>query len=139
PHVSLVNKKQKWDAARLQSEHGCSPDEWVLVKALAGCDGDNVPGVKGIGPKTAVKIIRGQHKTTLSDYQDIIDKNLELVKLPFPLLSYRQFQLSSPAPLADVDWEALLEIFWELDFRSLLDRVVELQSHYSRRDRPAPV
>jgi 5'-3' exonuclease len=134
-HVTLIGRKQKWNADRLRAKYGCEPGEWVTVKALAGCDGDNVPGVKGVGPKTAVKILRGQHKTTLSDYKSVIDRNLQLVKLPFPLVSYRQLELSPPTPLEKVDWEAMLDIFWELDFRSLMDRAVELQDHYSpRRD-----
>jgi DNA polymerase I len=40
------------------SEYGFSPLRWPEAKALMGDDGDDVPGVKGLGEKTASAIVR---------------------------------------------------------------------------------
>jgi len=39
-------------------EFGITPEDWILVKAIAGCGSDEVVGVEGIGEKTAVKLIK---------------------------------------------------------------------------------
>jgi 5'-3' exonuclease len=43
------------------AEFGLQPGQarlWVDVKALAGDASDNIPGVKGIGPKTALQLVQ---------------------------------------------------------------------------------
>ena len=37
---------------------GLAPEHFTDVLALAGDSADNVPGVKGIGPKTAIKLLK---------------------------------------------------------------------------------
>jgi len=67
-----------------------SPDQWVEVKAIAGCSSDDVPGVKGVGEKTAIDYINGflpktykRHQAIQSkEGQRIIERNRPLVKLP---------------------------------------------------------
>lgn len=66
---------------------GVTPEEWVKVKAIAGCDSDEVPGIFGVGEKTAIKYIKGQIKKgiiydRIKSGDDIINRNLSLVKLP---------------------------------------------------------
>lgn len=43
--------------AMLKSEYGVSPKEFIDLKALQGDSSDNIPGVAGIGPKTALQLI----------------------------------------------------------------------------------
>lgn len=60
------------------------------MKALAGCTGDNVKGISGVGEITAAKWFAGTLNPTSKAYQDINDQlevhndNLPLVRLPFP-------------------------------------------------------
>ena len=46
-----------YDEAKIQDEYGVSPKALIDVKALAGDSSDNIPGVAGIGPKTACNLI----------------------------------------------------------------------------------
>ena len=47
-----------WDEARLREETGLSPDQYVDMQALAGDHADGYPGVKGIGPVWAQKLLQ---------------------------------------------------------------------------------
>jgi len=72
--------REKWDI---------HPNEWWLVKAIAGCSSDNVPGVPGVAEKTAIKYMKNLLKPTTKAFRNItawkkkIDRNVLLVKLPY--------------------------------------------------------
>jgi 5'-3' exonuclease len=55
-------KPEPMTAERLRQERGVSPQEWGRVKAVAGCQTDGVPGLKGIGERTAVVHLHGRLK-----------------------------------------------------------------------------
>ncbi len=46
------------DAKTLKEEYGVSPKEFIDLKALQGDTADNIPGVPGVGPKTATDLIQ---------------------------------------------------------------------------------
>ncbi len=47
-----------YDIARLQEEYGVSPRQMIDIKALMGDSSDNIPGVAGIGKKTAEDLVQ---------------------------------------------------------------------------------
>ncbi len=49
---------EKYDAAKVQEKFGVAPEHVIDVLALMGDSSDNVPGVKGIGEKTAIPLIQ---------------------------------------------------------------------------------
>ncbi|RPI58416.1 MAG: hypothetical protein EHM48_10170, partial [Planctomycetaceae bacterium] len=59
PHVALYDamKDQTFDAASILAEKGYSPQQAVEVQSLMGDNIDNIPGIPGVGPKTAAKLI----------------------------------------------------------------------------------
>ena len=66
------------------------PKDWAKVKALAGCQSDNVIGLEGIGEKSAIKWIKNTLEPHLKTYrilkegaERILKQNLPLVELPF--------------------------------------------------------
>ena len=60
PHVSVFNirKNLVFDAASLQEDWGVRPDQVVDLLAMTGDTVDNVPGIDGIGPKTAAALLQ---------------------------------------------------------------------------------
>lgn len=46
------------DEARILADYGVKPAQLIEVKALQGDASDNIPGVKGVGEKTALELIR---------------------------------------------------------------------------------
>lgn len=71
------------------STYGIAPSQWADVKAICGCNGDNVKGVKGVGEKSALLFLKGMLKTESTKHQRIVEnnelwkRNLRLVQLPF--------------------------------------------------------
>jgi 5'-3' exonuclease len=83
-----ITKAQTTNLDGFQRNYGITPDDWVKVKAMAGCSSDNVKGISGIGEKKAIdyltgKLNHGKMFLKIKDSQEIIDRNLQLVELPF--------------------------------------------------------
>ena len=60
-HVLLATTKMgnvHYDTNALMEEYGVSPAQMIEIKALQGDTSDNIPGVAGIGPKTAGDLIQ---------------------------------------------------------------------------------
>ena len=59
---SIDNKGKKkyylYTEELFTKEFGIDPLDWIEVKALAGCKSDEVPGIKGIGEKTAIQYLK---------------------------------------------------------------------------------
>lgn len=52
---------QSFDADGVFEKYGVTPEEFISVKALMGDSSDNIPGVKGIGEKTAFELLKNFH------------------------------------------------------------------------------
>lgn len=70
--VSVINpnKGKIYTADNFTHEFGFPPEYYLLYKIFLGDGSDNIPGVKGIGPKTAAKIIRELVKTQNAEPYD---------------------------------------------------------------------
>ena len=62
------------DAAAVEAQYGVAPRQLIDVKSLMGDASDNIPGVKGIGEKTAMDLIQRYHSVE-AIYQDLDRKN----------------------------------------------------------------
>lgn len=76
----------------LQNEMGYTPDMVVEIKALAGDTSDNIPGVPGVGEKTAIKLLKkyGSVKEIIANADSITGKlganirnNIDLIRLSY--------------------------------------------------------
>jgi DNA polymerase-1 len=116
---------------------GVTPDKVVDVQALAGDSTDNVPGVPGIGIKTAAQLINefGDLETLLARAGEIKqEKRREtiLANIENARISKRLVLLDENAPVPlpleqlkthDPDKPALLDFLREHDFKSILKRL----------------
>ncbi len=120
----------------VREQYGVSPEQFVDYKALVGDKSDNIPGVSGIGEKSAVELLRG-HPTL-----DLIYANLEQVAPRYRTkleagrasaeLSRTLSAIRCDVPLAlDLERcrvglsrrEEVVDLFGQLEFRSLLARL----------------
>ena len=127
-------KDRTLDAAGLVALKGYGPDQAVEVQALSGDTTDNIPGVPGIGPKTADKLIAqyGSAEAVVRHAGDLTPKLSERVRQHADdiALSRRLVTLADDVDI-DVDLEQLVfrgihaeatrGIFAELDFKRLAD------------------
>ena len=67
---SGVNETVYYSDKEVVEKYGVTPKEFIDVKALMGDPSDNIPGVMGIGEKTALSLI-GKHKSIEYIYENI--------------------------------------------------------------------
>lgn len=97
--------------SKFRKQYGICPTMWADVKAIAGCPGDNVPGIGGIGPKRAIAYLTAVDGPQSRYYErivqgvDIWTRNEQLVRLPFPGLTAPK--LSNHQPVR-ADWAGVL-------------------------------
>ena len=79
-----------WTASNFMMKYGVTARDWVIIKSIAGCPGDNVDGIPGVAIKTAVKYLNEELSEKSKQYQKItnnssmIQNNYQLVRLPYP-------------------------------------------------------
>jgi DNA polymerase-1 len=135
-----VSNTVSYDLARIQERWGLRPDQMLDYKALKGDPTDNIPGIPGVGEKTASKLI-GTWGTLDELYAHLDEVTPE--KLRVPLAEHREGVLESrelmrlvrdvdvqfdPAKggVGDYDREAVVRLFREYEFRTLIDRLPPL-------------
>jgi DNA polymerase-1 len=132
-----LRKHEVFDRAALERDWGVSPEQVVDLQALCGDSVDNVPGVPGIGVKTAAKLL--QEYQTLDNVLANVDrisgaKRQENLRAAGPTvaLSRQLVCLATDVPIS-LDWEAwrlgewdaprLLALFREWGFHRFADQV----------------
>ncbi len=119
-----------------RAEYGLKPEQMIDVMGLSGDSSDNIPGVPGVGEKTAIDLVKqfGTLERVLEKSEDIkkakLKENLarareeallskKLVTLDLHVLLDRGPEDLRPGP---PDQKKLGEIFRELEFRDLWER-----------------
>ena len=142
-HIKLVISKPGQTTATLyteevfRQEYGFAPKKLIDLKALMGDSSDNIPGVKGIGKKTATDLLL-KFGSLDGVYANLDDPFIK-PKLREKLVSdrenaYLSYELATIRPEAPIDFEpadaivqpynrpALYELFQKLEFVRLIDR-----------------
>jgi DNA polymerase-1 len=124
------------DKAAVEARYGVPPKKYVDLKALEGDNSDNLPGVPGVGTKTAAKLIQryGTAEEVVAHAEEQtpkLAKNLrahaEQVVLNKKLSTLVEVPLEvelSELELSPWDLDAIRELFVSLEFRSLLERLL---------------
>lgn len=122
-------------AAEVQERYQLTPQQFTDFKALIGDSSDNIPGVPGVGEKTALKLLLqfgsldalyhrvgevsgAKLQQALITHRDQVERNKRLVTIVTELdgLSYDP----NACRLRDYDQAAVIDLFNELEFRSLI-------------------
>jgi 5'-3' exonuclease len=119
-----------------RAEWGLEPSAWANVKALAGCNTDNVPGVPGVGEKTAARHLRGELGATtkaaakIAVSGDLHTRNLAVVRLPYPNTPI--FDMV-PDEVTEAKWQALADMLGMNSIRATVPRAAKKQSRGRKR------
>lgn len=139
-HVYALKKGftdiEQYDVDYLENKYGIDVHQLLDLKALKGDSSDNIPGVPGIGQKTAVQLLQ-KYKTLdhiyahLDEIKPSIAKKLEAGK-DSAYLSREVGEIWSDAPIKldlkamdarDLDTEKLAQLLKKFEFTSLLRRL----------------
>lgn len=142
-HVKLVISKPGqtnttlYDEETFRAEYGFEPKKLIDLKALMGDSSDNIPGVAGVGPKTAKELLVkfGSLDGVYENIQDAFIRPKLREKLEKDKdNAYLSYELATIRPEAPIDFEprdaivqpynkaALYELFQKLEFVRLIDR-----------------
>lgn len=127
---------EKYTPAHIEEKYGLTPLQIIDMKGLMGDASDNIPGVPGVGEKTAIKLLK-EHGSVEGVYENI--DQMKASKMKEKLVANEESARMSKelatifveAPievsLADLDYtgandEALLDIYRELGFKSLIEK-----------------
>jgi len=131
---------------QVKEKLGITPGQVVDYKALCGDKSDNIPGVRGIGDATAVKLLKeygslDQIYASLDQIKGAVKNRLEVGKLDAAHSRYLA-QLKFDAPVAielessrlkGFDTEVLKPLLQKLEFQSFLDKIDQLQQIFGGR------
>lgn len=139
------NLDEELDAEGVKKKMGVTPLQVIELKALMGDSSDNIPGVKGVGPKTAISLINRYH--SLDGVYEAVDRladattaELKAEEVSLKLLEKLQtdkkmaylskklatidrhvpidFKLA-PCRIAEYNKQKTMDLFTELGFKSL--------------------
>ena len=133
-----ITEKEIYDKNRMIEDFGVTPTEFIDVKGLMGDASDNIPGVPGIGEKTAYKLIQtyGSVESVLQNIEDISGKKIKENLNKYSeqaLFSKKLATIMTEVPVEidldaikskdKYDVEALKKLFFKLQFKSLIDKL----------------
>lgn len=131
-YVKRLNQTVTYDVPRFVEEWGILPSQVADLKGLAGDASDNIPGIRGIGPKTAIKLLQqydtleavlAHAHTQRGRLRERLEEGREIA-----LLSKQLATIDRHAPVSCTPEDCALRldpgtcaaVFEELRFRSLL-------------------
>ncbi|MGK2929630.1 MAG: DNA polymerase I [Acidimicrobiales bacterium] len=148
PHIKVLYNKRGvsdyafYDEDGIEERTGVRPEKYVLYAAMRGDKSDNLPGVPGVGEKTAAKLLNTygdldgifahlddqtpKLRENLGAHEEIVRENAIIMDL------IRDVDLAEQLPdgldglaMGEIDKDELRRLFDFLEFHSLFDRLTE--------------
>lgn len=137
-----VTETVRYDVKAVEEKYGIKPQQIIDLKGLMGDTSDNIPGIPGVGEKTALKLLKQfgtveevvnrideisgkklQEKVRQNRQQALLSKQLATIYTEIPL----------PLSIEDLRWtggdhEQIVALFKKLEFKSLLERMDKSQN-----------
>lgn len=141
-----ISQLEIYDAAKVMEDYEVTPTQFIDLKGLMGDKSDNIPGVPGVGEKTAIKLLKefetienlihNTEKITAAKLREKIELNKEQA-----VLSKRLATIITNVPVdinlddlknKELNYEKLMELFRTYEFTSLIPRInksMQVSSH----------
>jgi DNA polymerase-1 len=158
PHVKVLYPKPRksfsdtmlFDAAAVKEKYGVKPEQIADLKGLVGDPSDNIPGVTGIGAKTAVKLIEQfgsvegiyeridkvepeKLRALLKDNEAVARQSKELATI----VTQMPVELKlDDCRLSQYDRNQVTELLRELEFASLLPKLPQIEGKEAIEAKP---
>lgn len=149
-----ISDSMIYDVKAVKERFGLKPEQMIDYKALRGDPSDNIPGVKGIGEKTAIELLK-EFKTLAGVYKNIDSQKIK-ERIRGLLIEHKQDALMSKklaeiecgvkelkfnlpeAKFGPLESEKIIKLFSELEFRSLLPRLkILIDSNENKKEKTA--
>ncbi|MFC1934658.1 DNA polymerase I, partial [Chloroflexota bacterium] len=128
-----------YDEAAVSQKYGVKPEYIADLKGLVGDPSDNIPGVRGVGEKTAAKLIQqfGSVEEIYTHLDEVTPPKLQTLLRENEAIARQSKELATivtqtpvtlnpgDCQLSHYDRNRVTELFRELEFFSLLDRLPE--------------
>lgn len=138
---------EEYDFDTIREKYGIDPIQFIDVKALMGDTSDNIPGVPGIGEKTALDLIKTygsleilydnveqvskkglREKLETYKEQAFMSKKLSTIERNMPFLCHFEELIR-----AESDKQKLYELFKRLEFKSFIEKYGLKEVHTSNK------
>jgi len=132
------SRLEELDVAGVEEKYGIKKAQFLDLKALKGDASDNIPGVPGVGEKTAVKLLN-EYGTLEGVYANLdkikgaVQQKLEAGKESAEM-SYKLAKIMTDAPVKleempdlEIDRERIVAALKKLEFRSLIGKFLKAQ------------
>lgn len=139
--IKGVSDTVVYDPQAVEDRFGIKPEQMADFKGLKGDPSDNIPGVPGIGDKTAAALLaqygtvenlldhmdelrEGRAKKALQEHRDqaLLSKRLATLASEVPFeLEIEDYRAQEP------DYDALRDLFMRLEFKTMLRRLPEVR------------
>jgi DNA polymerase I len=151
-YLNRADKINEFHPAEVQEKMGILPAQVIDFKALCGDSSDNIPGVRGIGEKTAIKLLAEYESlenvlAAIPSMKGAIKKKLEE---GIEAAKHSQFmaKIDLEAPI-DIDLEAckltgfdndqLIPLLRDLEFKAFINRIDDIQAKLGGVVPPKPL
>lgn len=131
-----ISEMERYDPKHIQETYGLAPRQIIDLKGLMGDASDNIPGIPGVGEKTALKLLHqyGSVESVLEHADELAGKMKDKVKAHADdaRMSKELATIYRKVPM-ETDWETLAysgcdkaqlsAMFRKLEFKSLLEKM----------------
>lgn len=142
-----ISELEIFDEGKVYERFGVHPNQFTDFRGLTGDSSDNIPGVPGIGEKTAAKLLQQyatmeeilahtadlpkRQRENLEKYREqaLLSKKLVTIEQNVPIdIDLSECAYSGP------DYPKMLELFSKLEFKSLIKKLVAGNNRSDKRD-----
>ena len=132
-----VSEFDVFDRQAMIDKYGFTPEQFIDFKGLMGDQSDNIPGVPGVGEKTATKLILefGSIENLLTRTEDITPKGVKAKiedNAQLAVMSKRLATINTAVPIdtdfdefliREPDYDSLIELYTKLEFNKFLKKL----------------